>query len=95
MDARFSAWNQWVRVAIEIKFWQVWGKHLSFHGDRAKLDQYAEKARGEGRRFSGICLVFCHRGADIEGSVAKGGIEWNPSELAIREHGVVAWAITP
>jgi hypothetical protein len=60
-----KAWFQPVRIAVELKLWQAdlrTGYH--FDRDKKKLETYAEKAMSEGRRFTGLCIAFCHHRAD-------------------------------
>jgi hypothetical protein len=56
-----KAWSQPVRVGIELKLWQadqVTGARMD--ADRLKLERYGAEADGDGRRFTGLCIAFCH-----------------------------------
>ncbi len=95
--AEWKIWEQHVRVAIEIKFWQADGTGGGFVRDVKKLDDYGKAAREDGRPFTGICIVFCHRRDDpyLPEWVADGKIVKNPAELTLPASGDVAWAFTP
>lgn len=92
-----NAWNQHVRIGVEIKLWQADGSGGGFHDDIGKLKRYAACANQEGRRFTGLCLVFCHlrEGSGIEVEVTAGNITLNPTSPSPPVEDVVAWAFTP
>jgi hypothetical protein len=86
-----KAWSQPVRVAVELKLWQADTKTgYHFDNDKKKLETYAEKARSEGRNFTGLCVAFCHHRSDwrVErwGASADGREDEATMELPL--HGV-------
>jgi hypothetical protein len=97
MDPGRKAWNQNVRLAIEIKFRQADGTGRGFEDDEAKLREYAKVCGAEGRRFTGVCLVFCHLRGDrtLRRWQENGRIEVNPDMLSPPHDGFAAWAFTP
>lgn len=89
-------WDLDVRAAVEIKFWQADGTGGGYDRDFQKLSAYAEEAKKTGRRFTGVCAVFCHRSDESFLS------EWftdrnpiNPTNVAIPRHGVLFVVFTP
>jgi hypothetical protein len=97
MEPGRKAWNHNVRLAIEIKFRQADGTGRGFADDEIKLREYAKLCHEAGRRFTGICLVFCHLCDDrslLEWRDA-GRIEVNPEVLSPPHDGFAAWAFTP
>ena len=97
MCADKNAWNQNVRVGVEIKLWQADGTGGNCNFDKKKLERYGAKAQAEGRRFTGLCLVFCHLRNDKRLGMWGGGaakVEGHGG-LAIPEQGVRTFVITP
>ncbi len=95
--SEWKIWDQHVRAAIEIKFWQVDGTGGGFIRDLEKLNDYGKTAHEDGRQFTGICVVFCHRrdDPDLTEWVSEGKIIKNPVGLTLPANGNVAWAFTP
>lgn len=95
LDEQENVWNQRVRVAIEIKLRQVNGGKQSYHEDKGKLGGHHERARQQGRDFTGISVVFCHQ------LDSRTQAEWNdneckidPERFEIPENGIACWAVT-
>jgi hypothetical protein len=90
------AWDLHVRAAIEIKFWQADGSGGGYDRDCVKLKNYAEEAELKGRRFTGVCAVFCHRGDEpFTSEWFSDGVKLNPTDRSLESHGVAVWAFTP
>lgn len=96
-DRLFNAWNQPVRIGIELKLWQADLTGADFRTDREKLDRYRAKAREVPRPFAGVCVAFCHRPDDWrlkEWGTAAHRIE-RVGELSIPDDAVTALVVVP
>lgn len=91
-----KAWNQHAWIGVEIKFWQADGTGHKFEGDRDRLHGYLADAEKAGRRFTGICLVFCHKRNEkrIE-TWGKSLINLGSTLPSIRPGQVTGYLITP
>ncbi len=92
-----KVWTQHVRLGIEIKLRQADGAGRPYYHDRAKLKRYAQTAAKSGRKFAGVCLIFCHREDDKEFRHWRehDQIEVDPAKFTPRDGEVVVWAVAP
>jgi len=89
-------WDQHVRAAIELKYWQADGTGGGFEPDLKKLEDYANEALKDERRFTGVCAVFCYKADErFISEYFPIGVALNPKELSLKEHGVELWVFTP
>lgn len=63
-DPALKVWNQFCRIAIELKLWQPDGTGALPKDDVEKLRSYRQACNDNGRPFTGIAMVFVHPGAE-------------------------------
>jgi hypothetical protein len=96
-DPDDPAWDLWVRVAIEIKLWQVAGSAGSRNEqDLDKLQKYSDDAHSAGRRFTGVSAVFFH---DPDfwylRELRERGVPVDPQALEVPADGIMTVAFAP
>jgi hypothetical protein len=63
-DPTLKIWNQFCRIAIEIKLWQPDGTGALPFDDLKKLQTYCQLCNSNKRAFTGIAMLFVHPGAE-------------------------------